>query len=94
MNTTPQMLMNALDYGMDVQQAIDAPRFSGGMGTMLIEPGIPQNVLDMLNARGHRFAETFDQMGLGSAHGIVIDAKRGVFQGGSDPRRDSAALGL
>jgi gamma-glutamyltranspeptidase / glutathione hydrolase len=94
MNTTPQMLMNALDYGMDVQQAIDAPRFSGGMGTMLIEPGIPQDVLHMLKARGHRFAETSDPMGLGSAHGIIVDAEQGVFQGGSDPRRDSAALGL
>jgi gamma-glutamyltranspeptidase len=61
---------------------------------MLIEPGIPQDVLDMLKALGHRFAETSDPMGLGSAHGIVIDAASGVFQGGSDPRRDSAALGL
>lgn len=94
MNTTPQMLMNALDYGMDVQQAVDAPRFSGGFGTMLIEPGFPPDVLDMLKARGHRFAETSDPMGLGSAHLIVVDAESGVFQGGSDPRRDSAALGL
>ena len=94
MNTTPQMLMNVLDYGMDVQQAVDAPRFSGSMGTMLIEPGFPQDVRDMLKARGHRFAETSDPMGLGSAHGIVVDAEHGVFQGGSDPRRDSAALGL
>lgn len=94
MNTTPQMLMNALDYDMNVQQAIDAPRFSGGMGTMLIEPGFPQDVRDVLKARGHQFALTSDPMGLGSAHGIVIDAASGVFQGGSDPRRDSAALGL
>jgi len=94
MNTTPQMLMNALDYGMNVQQAIDAPRFSGSMGTMLIEPGFPQDVIDMLKARGHQFAETSDPMGLGSAHGIVVDEASGVFQGGSDPRRDSAALGL
>jgi len=94
MNTTPQMLMNALDYGMDVQQAIDAPRFSGGLGTMLMEPGIPQDVHDMLKARGHKVALTSDPMGLGSAHGIVIDAASGVLQGGSDPRRDSAALGL
>lgn len=94
MNTTPQMLMNALDYGMDVQQVIDAPRFSGGLGLLLVEPGFPQDVLDMLEARGHQFALTSDPMGLGSAHGIVVDAANGVFHGGSDPRRDSAALGL
>ena len=93
--TTPQMLLNMLEFGMDVQQAIDAPRFSTAEGVrVMVEEGFPKNVRRALSAWGHEFSLMNGYpMGLGSAHGIVVDSERGVFQGGADPRRDGIALG-
>ena len=93
--TTPQMLMNVLDHGMDVQQAIDRHRFSVSGGLNLnVEEGFPANVRRDLLRRGHRIT-MFDPypMGLGSAHGILVDPDTGVYHGGGDPRRDGLALG-
>lgn len=95
LNTTPQMLLNSLWYGMDIQQAIDVPRFSCSRGgKLLVEQDFPEDVLRDLSTRGHVVDKMIDPMGLGSAHGIVSDPDMGIFQGGADPRRDGAALGM
>ena len=95
LQTTPQMLLNLLEFGMDVQQAIDAPRFSCAEGVrVMVEEGFPTHVRRALARWGHELTLVNGYpMGLGSAHGIVVDSERGVFHGGADPRRDGVALG-
>ena len=85
-------LVNTIDYGMDVQDAIDFPRaFFEGERTIL-ERGIPASTVDGLKARGHRIE--FPPLPLGGAQAIRIDWDRGTLTGGSDPRKDGAALGF
>jgi len=86
-----QVVSNMVDYGMDVQEAIDAPRaFFVGEGTV-VERGLPEATMAGLTARGHRVALAPSPWG--GAQAIRIDWRRGVLIGGSDPRKDGCALG-
>jgi gamma-glutamyltranspeptidase/glutathione hydrolase len=86
-----QMVLNLFDYGMDVQQAIDAPRafFEGDL--TVIERGMPAATVDGLKARGHSIVLAPSPWG--GAQAIRIDWDRGVLIGGSEPRKDGCALG-
>jgi len=85
------VISNMVDYGMDVQQALDAPRvFFTGERTE-VERGIPAATIDGLKARGHDVHMAPLPWGGGQA--IRIDWERGVLVGGSDPRKDGCALG-
>ena len=93
--TTTQMLVNVLDFGMSVQQAIDSPRFKCSPGRAVeMEERFPRHVRAALEARGHE-VKVVDAwwMGVGGAHAIRYDADQRVFQGGADPRRDGHAAG-
>ena len=84
-------ITNMVDYGMDVQAAIDHPRmFYEGEAT-LVERGIPAATVAGLKARGHDVKPRDAPWGGGQA--IVIDWERGALIGGSDPRKDGCALG-
>ena len=84
-------LLNVIDYGMDVQSAIDFPRaFFQGEQT-LVERGVPRSTIAGLETRGHEVGLTAAPWGGGQA--IRIDWDRGTLTGGSDPRKDGAALG-
>jgi gamma-glutamyltranspeptidase/glutathione hydrolase len=86
-----QMILNMVDYGMDVQSAIDAPRaFFDGENTV-IERGMPAATVDGLKRRGHNVVVAPTPWG--GAQAIRIDWKRGVLIGGSEPRKDGCALG-
>ena len=93
--TTTQMLVNVLDFGMNVQQAVDSPRFKCSPGREIeMEERFPRPVRAALAARGHD-VKVVDAwwMGVGGAHAIRYDADQRVFQGGADPRRDGHAAG-
>jgi gamma-glutamyltranspeptidase / glutathione hydrolase len=86
-----QVITNIVDYGMDVQAAIDLPRvFFVGEQTV-VERGVTAQALEGLTARGHDVAVAPAPWGGGQA--IRIDWERGVLIGGSDPRKDGCALG-
>lgn len=86
-----QVITNMVDYGMDVQAAIDAPRaFFVGRGT-IVERGVPRTTIAGLERRGHEVAVAAAPWGGGQA--VRIDWDRGVLIGGSDPRKDGCALG-
>jgi gamma-glutamyltranspeptidase / glutathione hydrolase len=86
-----QVITNLVDYGMDVQSAIDAPRtFFVGEQTV-VERGVPQRTMEGLALRGHDVVLAVSPWGGGQA--IRIDWQRGVLVGGSDPRKDGCALG-
>jgi gamma-glutamyltranspeptidase/glutathione hydrolase len=82
---------NMLDYGMDVQQAIDCPRFFFEGETVLVERNTPQATIDGLRARGHTVA--IAEAPWGGSQAIKIDWDRGALIGGSDARKDGLALG-
>jgi gamma-glutamyltranspeptidase/glutathione hydrolase len=93
--TVPQMVMNLIDFGMNIQEAIASPFISfSEPGWILVEKSLPQSVRDELAGKGHQIR---DVNGLTNAHGITVeyDAKgRPVrFSGGSDPRGEGRAAG-
>ena len=82
---------NLVDYGMDVQAALDLPRlFFEGERTM-VERGVPGETVAGLKSRGHDVA--WREVPLGGGQAIRIDRARGVQIGGSDARKDGCALG-
>jgi gamma-glutamyltranspeptidase/glutathione hydrolase len=93
--TVPQMIMNMVDFGMDIQRAIAAPRVSfAEPDYILVEQGIPDSVLDALRRMGHNIRQS---TGLGNAHGLIIEydaaGKPVKFIGSADPRGKGTALG-
>ncbi len=85
------LLSNFFDYGLDLQEALDAPRFFPMGGVLELERGIPDPLAAALAARGHRIRRAPHPLGGGQA--IFIDRARGVLVGASDPRKDGLALG-
>ena len=85
------VLTNWLDFGLDLQEAIDAPRFQPGGGVVALERPVPQDVLKALQQRGHVVGRT--ELSLGGAQAIYADARSGVLSAGSDPRKDGCAMG-
>jgi gamma-glutamyltranspeptidase/glutathione hydrolase len=86
-----QIVLNMLDYGMDVQQAIDAPRFFFEGENTDVERGAPATTIEGLKARGHDVVMATSPWG--GAQTIKIDWDRGVLIAGSEPRKDGCALG-
>jgi gamma-glutamyltranspeptidase/glutathione hydrolase len=84
-----RFVTNLVDYGMDLQDAIDAPRSFSGPEGMEVERGYPDTVRAELAAMGHRVV--IPQTPLGGAQAIRIDGD--LLVGASDPRKDGCALG-
>jgi gamma-glutamyltranspeptidase / glutathione hydrolase len=87
-----QVLQNIIDYGMDVQEALDAPRGFGFADGFEAEHGIADDTLAALNAMGHSVCRTSHPLGGGQI--IEMDDDRGVLKAGSDPRKDGCALAI
>jgi gamma-glutamyltranspeptidase/glutathione hydrolase len=93
-----QVLTNMVDFAMDPQAALDAPRFrvdEEGGPQVAIESGVPKKTWKALADLGHEVecAPTFSP-GFGGGQVIAIDPESGVLSGGSDPRNDGCALGF
>ncbi|MGQ9630376.1 MAG: gamma-glutamyltransferase [bacterium] len=87
-----QFVANLVDFGMNVQEAIEAPRFCHFSGREVgLEGGIPEGVRKGLRDRGHIVLEDLGPYGGGQA--IMIDPETGVLMGGSDYRKDGCAIG-
>jgi gamma-glutamyltranspeptidase/glutathione hydrolase len=84
-------LTNMLEYGLDIQEAIDLPRLFPLKGKVQIERGIPRDIADALVRLGHELEAVERPHGGGQA--IWIDRTRGCLVGGSEPRKDGLALG-
>ncbi len=96
LQTTPQMLMNLIDFEMDVQEAISAPRISFvAPGSIATDADLSASVRTRLTNLGHQVY--VDEYGLGNAHGLTIEydeSGRPVrFAGGADPRAEGVARG-
>ena len=91
--TTLLSILNYVDYGMDVQEAVAAPRFHHQWlpDTLFVEPEIPQDVIEGLRERGHDVSPS--ERHWSAAEAIAIDPETGWHTGGSDPRTDGLAAG-
>ena len=85
-----QVLLNLVCFGMNIQEAGEAPRARYDPSGIGLEAGIPRDTHDGLAQRGHQLV---DGLGYGGFQGIVVDPDTGVLMGGSDPRKDGLALG-
>ncbi|MEO9526469.1 gamma-glutamyltransferase [Roseibium sp.] len=87
------LLTNIVDYGMDVQAAIDFPRMFFDMDShdLQAERLVPASTLDGLRALGHKVVPADGP--IGGAQAIMIDRARKMLIAGSDPRKDGHAAG-
>lgn len=100
---TLQTFLNIVEFGMNVQQAIEAPRWSTRAfpsspfphvmypGDLLLENRVPEEVRKALAAPGHK-AGSQGAWSLNSSAAILFDAATGVIHAGADPRVDAYAL--
>jgi gamma-glutamyltranspeptidase/glutathione hydrolase len=87
-----QVLLNIIDFGMNVQQAGEAARFRHfSESGVAFESGVDIDVLQALIRKGHR--PMTRMAAYGGYQAIEIDWENGVLIGGSDPRKDGCALG-
>ncbi|HYL79851.1 MAG TPA: gamma-glutamyltransferase [Candidatus Acidoferrum sp.] len=93
--TTTQMFLNLVEYGMDIQEAIEAPRVRVYQDRAVdMETRIPADVRAGLSARGHVIRELGDwSWVVGGGQGVWVDPISGALAGGADPRRDGYAMG-
>ena len=92
-NTVLQVLVNVVDFGLTIQEAIDVPRFHHQWlpdELRMENQGFSEDVAKALEARGHRLA--FRGF-MGDAQGIMLEPKTGMRLGASDPRGDGQTLG-
>ena len=100
---TIQTLLNIVDFGMNVQEAIEAPRWATRSfpaspfphtmypGEMSVEQRVPEAVREALIKRGHKL-RVGGPWTMGSLAAIVVDQKTGVLSAGTDPRVDAYAI--
>ena len=86
-----RFLSNMVDFGLDAQSAIDAPRCFAYRGDMKVERGYSDKVRQELAEMGHNVWVPDEP--LGGAQAILIDHEAGTLHGASDPRKDGAAIG-
>ena len=86
-----QVLLNIIDFGMDVQQAGEQPRIRHFERGLALESSISAEVRSQLTRMGHRLTEAAGSFG--GYQAIMIDPKTGALAGGSDPRKDGCAMG-
>ena len=93
-NTVLHTIVNVIDFGMNVQEAVDAPRFHHQWlpdELRYERRGLSPDTRALIEARGHTLVARTSQ---GAAHAIVLDAETDVLEGAADPRRaDAEAAG-
>jgi gamma-glutamyltranspeptidase/glutathione hydrolase len=100
--TNFQVLVSIVDHGLNVQQALDATRWSSRPGSvergqgqpyiLAVERRLDEGVVAELVRRGHRIERVSDQS-IGGPQAIVRDPETGVLMGGAAPAREGYALG-
>ena len=87
-----QAVVNVLDWGMTMQEAVMAPRFSATTDEIDISNRIPHATQRGLEAMGYGVRRNFHSYPFAAVHGVTMFD--GVLQGGADPQRDGYAAGV
>lgn len=102
LQSVPQVAMNAVDFGMNIQDAISAPRFrwKDELGSvpakeLIMETRVPAKTIQSLRDMGYVIDTSLGDwsMTVGGAQGVSIDRKTGWLMGGADLRRNGYAVG-
>lgn len=95
LQTTVQMLLAMLDFDLNIQAAIEAPRFRTFDGQRVeLEDRFSESTRQALRDMGHAVESIGDwSLSVGGGQGLTRDPDSGVWQGGADPRRDGYAVG-
>jgi len=100
-----QVLINMIDYGMNVQEAGDAARFNhdGGrqptgvdmdpIGVLEVEPGVPAATVEKLKAMGHKVEIETSGVPFGGYEAIIRDPETGAYWGATEMRKDGIVAG-
>ena len=94
LQTTLQVLLNRLVFGLNIQASIEAPRVRAFERTVVeVEARIAEATRAELAARGHevRMLEAWTWR-VGGVHAIAVDPDTGLLSAGADPRRDGQAV--
>jgi len=86
-----QVVVNLIDFGMNVQEAGEAARVNHGNNGLQVESAVPEATRAGLTQRGHKVTESIGSYG--GYQGILFNALTGVLMGGSDVRKDGLAIG-
>jgi gamma-glutamyltranspeptidase/glutathione hydrolase len=91
--TTLQVIVNVIDFDMNLQEAVNAPRVHHQWlpDELRLEHGISADTVALLKFKGHGVKE---KSVMGAANSILVDVGRRIFHGAGDPRRGGVALGL
>ena len=81
-----QALLNVIDFGMGMAEAVDAPRVSGTSDAIDVANGVPWSVTDALQAEGYEVIRSPKTQDFALVHGIRVDGDR--LDGGADPSGD------
>lgn len=88
-----QVISLVLDYGMDIQEAINFPRIHDDYQELVYETRIDPAVVAKLKAMGHTVVEEGEWFEYPCVQGVTM-GEDGKLRGGADPRRDGKALGF
>ena len=93
-----QVIANMVDFDLDPQSALDAPRFRINFpldDSVMVEEDLDEAVVSALRRRGHevKVLGGYDRAGFGGGQIIARDPETGVLSGGTEPRKDGAAAG-
>ena len=95
-STAIHPMVNIMDFGMGVQQAIEACRFHPAGDSVWIDARMPEPLQLALSAMGHRLVpqeQRFLETHFGNTLGVFIDPETGMFHGGADPFHTNAVAG-
>jgi len=99
-----QILVNMIDFGMNIQEAGDAARFNhqGGrqptgldedlLGTVYVEPGVSEDTIERLRAMGHTIQVDNNGVRFGGYQAIAVDPDTGVYAGATEMRKDGTVV--
>lgn len=87
-----QVISLVLDYGMDIQDAINFPRIHDSYEKLVYETRIDSSVIKKLKSMGHTLEKEGDWFEYPCVQGVTME-ENGKLRGGADPRRDGKALG-
>jgi gamma-glutamyltranspeptidase/glutathione hydrolase len=88
-----QTIIHSIAYDMELKAAVEEPRiYTNNTSSYRYEEGIPEEAMEQLRMKGHKFGEK--PTVIGNVQSIWIDQKEGIFKGVADSSRNGAAIGI
>jgi gamma-glutamyltranspeptidase/glutathione hydrolase len=96
-SATIVVLTNVIDFGLDVEQAVAAPRFHAQNLEVNVDPVVPKTTRDSLSKMGHKVivkdVDVKEWWYFGGVQAVMFDSETCCMSGVADPRRDGGAVG-